>query len=240
VTPPQRPGPPGWRGKGTPPPDPATQRLPRRGQPEPPTEQLRARYRPPDAGPTEQFRRAQSPADSSPTEHIRRPPPPAGRPPPPPPPDLQQPEVKKRRRLLNPQSIVLIAIIVVALVVGGLAGAELYARHRADTILVAVAECVVKDSATISFGVNPPFLWQHVTGHYTNISVATAGKQVQDAKGMTADVTLKDVRLQDSADSKGTIGSLNATLSWTSEGIGHHRLGSRQRKRHGQARCQRR
>jgi hypothetical protein len=32
-------------------------------------------------------------------------------------------------------------------------------------------------------------------------------------------VTLEDVRLQDSADSKGTIGSLNATLTWKSEGI---------------------
>jgi hypothetical protein len=206
VTPPQRPGEPGWRRRGTPPPDPATQRLPRRGPPEPPTEQ---------------FRRPQSPADFAPTEQIRRPPPPAGRPPPPPPPapDRQQPEVKKRRSFRTPQSLLLIAVIVVALVVGGLAGAELYARHRADTILVAVAECVVKDNATISFGVNPPFLWQHVTGHYTNISVSTAGNQVQEAKGMTADVTLKDVRLQDSADSKGTIGSLNATLSWKSEGI---------------------
>ena len=36
---------------------------------------------------------------------------------------------------------------------------------------------------------------------------------------MTADVILKDVRLQDSANSKGTIGSLNATLSWKSAGI---------------------
>jgi hypothetical protein len=134
-------------------------------------------------------------------------------------PDRQQPEVKKRRSFRNPQSLFLIAIIIVALLVGGLAGAELYARQRADSILVAVAECVVKDGATISFGVNPPFLWQHITGHYTNISVATAGNQVQEAKGMTADVTLKDVRLQDSADSKGTIGSLNATLSWKSAGI---------------------
>ncbi|MDT5279877.1 MAG: hypothetical protein QOJ20_1072 [Mycobacterium sp.] len=134
-------------------------------------------------------------------------------------PDRQQPEVKKRRNFRNPQSLFLIAIIIVALVAGGLAGAELYARQRADSILVTVAECVVKDGATISFGVNPPFLWQHVTGHYTNISVATAGNQVQEAKGMTADVTLKDVRLQDSAESKGTIGSLNATLSWKSAGI---------------------
>ncbi len=71
----------------------------------------------------------------------------------------------------------------------------------------------------VSFGVKPPFLWQHITGHYTNISVETGGKQVQAAKGMTADVALSDIRLQGTEDSKGTIGSLSATLSWTSAGI---------------------
>jgi hypothetical protein len=131
------------------------------------------------------------------------------------------PSQKQRRRSrgLNWQSIMLIVVIVVALLVGGLAGAELYARHRAESILTEVAECVVKDGASISLGVNPPFLWQHMTGHYTNISVTTAGNRVQSANGMTADVILKDVRLQDSVDSKGTIGSLNATLSWKSAGI---------------------
>ena len=102
---------------------------------------------------------------------------------------------------------------------GGLAGAELYARNRADSVLVGIAECVVQDGVSISYGVNPPFLWQHMTGHYTNISVSTAGDNVQEAKGMTADVTLKDIRLQESGDSKGTIGSLNATLDWKSAGI---------------------
>jgi LmeA-like phospholipid-binding len=102
---------------------------------------------------------------------------------------------------------------------GGLAGAELYARNRADSVLVGIAECVVQDGVSISYGVNPPFLWQHMSGHYTNISVSTAGDNVQDAKGMTADVTLKDIRLQDSGDSKGSIGSLEATLSWKSAGI---------------------
>jgi hypothetical protein len=115
--------------------------------------------------------------------------------------------------------IVLIAVIVVALLAGGLAGGELYARHRADGILVDVAECVVKDGASISFGVNPPFLWQHLTGRYTNITVTTEGNRVQTANGMTADVTLEDVRLEDTANSKGTIGSLQATLTWKSAGI---------------------
>lgn len=106
-----------------------------------------------------------------------------------------------------------------SLVVIGLTGGELFARHKASSLLVSVAECVVEDNASVSFGVNPPFLWQHITGHYTNISVETGGKQVQAAKGMTADVALSDIRLQGTSDSKGTIGSLNATLTWTAAGI---------------------
>lgn len=102
---------------------------------------------------------------------------------------------------------------------GGLAGAELYARHRADGVLVDVAKCVVKDDVNISYGVNPPFLWQHIMGRYTNISVSTAGHRVQDAMGMTADVTVSDVRLRETGASKGTIGSLTATLDWRSAGI---------------------
>jgi LmeA-like phospholipid-binding len=144
--------------------------------------------------------------------------------PPPPPPTFRQApgvdEKKPRRpRGLNRTTIILIAIIVIAFLAGGLAGGELYARHRADSILTEVARCVTEDDVTISFGVNPPFLWQHITGHYTNISVTTAGDRVQSADGMTAEVTLADVRLQDSPDSKGTIGSLDATLSWKSAGI---------------------
>jgi LmeA-like phospholipid-binding len=123
------------------------------------------------------------------------------------------------RQFFTRQTIVLLTILVVAVLAGGLSGAELYARHRADGVLVGIAECVVEDGVTISYGVNPPFLWQHVTGHYTNISVHTAGDRVQSADGMTADITLKDVRLRDSGDAKGTIGSLDATLTWRADGI---------------------
>ena len=128
---------------------------------------------------------------------------------------------KKPRRswLRDPLSISLIALIVVALVVGGLAGAELYARHRAENLLIAVSQCVAEDGATVSFAVTPPFLWQRLTGEYTRISVVTDGNQIQEAKGMQADVTVEDVRPSASADSKGTIGSIDATLTWTAAGI---------------------
>jgi hypothetical protein len=199
-----------------PPPDPATRRLPRPGRPEVPTEQFRARPRPPEAA-TEQIRARYQPPEAA-TEKITKPRAPA------PAPDQLQPKpqpeaAKPSSQWRSPQAIVLIAVIAVALVVIGLTGGELFARHKAGSLLVSVAECVVEDNASVSFGVSPPFLWQHITGHYTNISVQTAGKQVQAAKGMTADVALSDIRLQGTADSKGTIGSLTATLTWTSAGI---------------------
>ena len=78
--------------------------------------------------------------------------------------------------------------------------------------------CVVQDSASASFGASP-FLIQHMTGHYGNISISTAGNQIRDAKGMKADIEIDDVRLSDTGNSKGTIGALDATITWSADGI---------------------
>jgi hypothetical protein len=131
-----------------------------------------------------------------------------------------EPVMTKRRRfrLSDPVSIVLVLVIVVALIAAGLLAGELYARHRADSVVAAAAACVVQDKATASFGPTP-FLLQHMSGHYTGISIQTAGNQIRAAKGMKADVNINDVRLQGNANSKGTIGALTATISWSSDGI---------------------
>jgi len=113
----------------------------------------------------------------------------------------------------------LAAVIVVALVIAAALGGELYARSRADTIVANATQCVVEDSAKVSFGVMPPFLMQHISGHYTNINIETAGNQIRQAKGMKVAVNIKDVRLTDTADSSGSIGSLLANVTWTSDGI---------------------
>ncbi len=118
----------------------------------------------------------------------------------------------------DPLSIVLVVVIVVALIAAGLIGAELYARSRADDVVAAATECVVQDDVTVSFGASP-FLIQHMTGHYSNISIETAGNQIRDAKGMKAQINIDDVRLQSNGNSKGTIGALDATISWTADGI---------------------
>jgi hypothetical protein len=144
-----------------------------------------------------------------------------GAPPPPPPPPSNGSSllVKVKNLFRDPLSIVLVVVIVVALSLAGLLGGELYARSRADSVVAKVTSCVVEDEVSASFDVVPPFLIQHMTGHYTNINIETAGNQIRNAKGMKVVLDIKDVRLEDTAASSGSIGSLVANITWTSEGI---------------------
>jgi hypothetical protein len=121
--------------------------------------------------------------------------------------------------LRDPLSITLIFVIVLALIGVGIVAAELIARHIAVDKVTKAVECEANDGASVSFGAMPPFLWQHVNGHYTNISIHTAGNQLRTAKGMKADIAIRDVNLHGDANSKGTIGALDATLNWTAAGI---------------------
>lgn len=124
----------------------------------------------------------------------------------------------KRRFLRDPLSIVLAVVIVVALLIAGVIGAELYARHRADSVVAAATQCVVQDKVSVSFGPTP-FLLQHLTGNYRDISIKTAGNQIRSAKGMKADIHIDKVDLNGNANSKGTISALDANVTWSSEGI---------------------
>jgi LmeA-like phospholipid-binding len=137
-------------------------------------------------------------------------------------PPLQDPtaavKTKRRRVIGDPVSIILVLVIVAALSVAGLIAGELYARHRADKVVATATECVVQDQAKVSFGPSP-FLLQHLAGHYRDISIHTAGHQIKRAKGMRADINIDDVDLHGSGDSKGTIGELDATITWTADGI---------------------
>jgi hypothetical protein len=142
-----------------------------------------------------------------------------GAPLPPPPPQESSLLGKVKDLFRDPLSIVLAVVIVIALVAAGVLAGELYARSRADDVVAGAAQCVVQDSASVSFGALPPFLWQHMTGHYTNIHFETAGNQIRQAKGMKVAVDINDVRLTDTADSSGSIGSLIAHVTWSSQGI---------------------
>ncbi|BBX27637.1 LmeA family phospholipid-binding protein [Mycolicibacterium alvei] len=138
--------------------------------------------------------------------------------------DAQQPQdtsalAKVKKLLSDPLSVVLVFVIVLALVAAGVLGGELYARNRADKIVASIVECVVGDGAKASFDPLPPFLMQHVTGHYTNINVETAGNQIREAKGMKVKLDIRDVRVKETADASGTVGSLVANIDWSTDGL---------------------
>jgi hypothetical protein len=144
--------------------------------------------------------------------------PPQGQPAPPPGTDSSLP-AKIKNLFRDPLSIVLIVVIVIALVAAGVLAGELYARSRADSVVAKATECVVQDNATASFGALPPFLMQHISGHYTNIHIETAGNQVRQAKGMKVNLVINDVRLGDTGTANGSIGSLVANITWSAQGI---------------------
>jgi hypothetical protein len=149
------------------------------------------------------------------------PPPPPGQPgygPPPGTPTSKGSGLSRFRLRSNPLSIVLIAVIVISLVAAGLLTSELYARHRAESVVAAATECVVQDKASVSFGAMP-LLLQLTTGHYRNISIHTAGNQIRNASGMKADVRIDDVRLEGDGDATVTIGALDATITWSADGM---------------------
>lgn len=159
------------------------------------------------------------PADQPPV-----PPPPPQNPPPGPPGEADKPAEQSlggriKSLLRDPLSIVLVVVIVVALGAAALLGGELYARNRADDVVSRVVSCIVQDEASASFDPLPPFLLQHMTGHYTNINIETAGNQIREAQGMKVAIDIRDVRLEDTANSGGSVGSLTANITWAAEGI---------------------
>ena len=137
----------------------------------------------------------------------------------PPPSPAEPTQTGGRRRFANRTSLLLFLLIVALLVVAVPIGAEVYARHLAASKVADAVQCEVQDSASVSFAATPPVLWQFVTDHYPDISVQTAGNQVRSAKGMKVSLDIQDINLNSANNSKGTIGSLKGTITWSADGI---------------------
>jgi len=137
----------------------------------------------------------------------------------PPPPPADTPATRKRGFFANRTSLLLILLIVALLVIAVPIGAELYARHVASSKVASAVACEAQDSASVSFAGMPPVLWQYLTKDYSDISVQTGGNQVHQAKGMKVSLDIRDVKLSNTNNSQGTIGSLNGTVTWSADGI---------------------
>lgn len=179
----------------------------------------------PDA-PTQHIPNQQSnPAPDAPTQQLPPASPPLGFGPPAPQlselpelPELPEQAPTQRRFFRDPLSIALVFIIVTALALAGLLGFELYVRKAANSAVSQAVECVIEDQAEVSFGVRP-LLLQYLDGSYRDIAVHTAGNQIRLAQGMKLDLRLDDIRINKTDRSVGTLGALDATISWSNDGI---------------------
>jgi hypothetical protein len=136
-----------------------------------------------------------------------------------PPPPADTPVTRKHGFFANRTAILLILAIVVLLVLAGAIGAELYTRHLASSKVAQAVQCEAQDSASVSIAGAPPVLWQYLSSHYSDISVQTAGNQVRSAKGMKVSLDIRDIKLNNTNNSQGTIGSLSGTVTWSADGI---------------------
>ncbi|MDO3400568.1 DUF2993 domain-containing protein [Mycolicibacterium neoaurum] len=143
---------------------------------------------------------------------------PISTPPSSPPPSPPSSSNKFTKLFRDPLSIVLVVVIVAALALAGVVGAELIARKIADDTVSRVTSCVVQDNVDVSFGPRP-FLLQHFAKNYNNITATTAGNRIREAEGMKAEIVINDVRVTGNPESPGTVGALDATITWSADGI---------------------
>jgi hypothetical protein len=129
------------------------------------------------------------------------------------------PATRKLGFFASRTSLLLILLIVALLVIAVPIGGELYARHVASTKVANAVACEVQDSASVSFSPAPPVLWQYLTKDYSDISVQTGGNQVRKVKGMKVSFDIRDIKLNDTNNSQGTIGSVSGTVTWSTDGI---------------------
>ena len=137
-----------------------------------------------------------------------------------PPPSTGEVKAEGGRGFFSDRTSLLLILLIAALVLIAIPiGGELYARHVASTKVANAVQCEVQDSAKVSFSPVPPVLWQYLNKDYSDISVQTAGNQVRQAKGMTVKFDIRDIKLHNTANAQGTIGSINGTVDWSSDGI---------------------
>lgn len=207
-------------------PQPSARDVPRPQQPGRPPGRPPQQPGPPPNRPPAQAGPPQQAPQASPRSQQPGPPPPANENlttrisiPTAPPPAPETNDSAGRRFVANRTSLLLILLIVALVVLAVPIGGELYARHAARTRVADAVQCEVQDSATVSFSPVPPVLWQYLTKDYSDISVQTAGNQVRKAKGMKVSFDVRDISLKNTANSQGTIGSVDGTVTWSNDGI---------------------
>ena len=71
----------------------------------------------------------------------------------------------------------------------------------------------------VEFGTSPPVLMQYMNDKYSGFKITTHGTHIRSAQGMTAIIAVDDLDLNGDANKRGTIGAIDASITWTAEGM---------------------
>jgi len=106
----------------------------------------------------------------------------------------------------------------ILVIAAGLIGAEVLARNHAESVVADTVKCATGDTSTVTFATMPPILWQAANGTYTSIRIQTSGNRIRGMRGMPVVIDMHDARPAANG-SAGSVGSAEATLTWSLDGI---------------------
>ncbi|WP_072804337.1 LmeA family phospholipid-binding protein [Rhodococcoides yunnanense] len=112
----------------------------------------------------------------------------------------------------------LIAVVVVLVLVAALLGGELFFRQQIKSCLAGQLESEIGSSVDVGLGWKP-ILISLVDKQVSSVTVDSSDARFGPAEGMVVHAEVKDVNLEQTADSNGTIGSSSADISWSTDGI---------------------
>ncbi|MCZ4274915.1 MAG: DUF2993 domain-containing protein [Rhodococcus sp. (in: high G+C Gram-positive bacteria)] len=112
----------------------------------------------------------------------------------------------------------MIAVLVVLVLVAALLGGELYVRQQIKSCLAGQLENELGSEVEVGLGWKP-ILISLVDKQVSSVTLDSNDARFGPAVDMTVSAEVEDVDLEQSAESGGTIGSSNADIAWSTEGI---------------------
>ncbi|MDJ0396005.1 DUF2993 domain-containing protein [Rhodococcus sp. G-MC3] len=112
----------------------------------------------------------------------------------------------------------MIAVLVVLVLVAALLGGELFLRQQIKSCLAGQLETEIGSQVEVGLGWKP-ILISLVDKKVSSVTIDSDDARFGPAEGMTVHAEANDVNLEQTSDSNGTIGSSNADISWSTDGI---------------------
>ncbi|MEV0948004.1 DUF2993 domain-containing protein [Rhodococcus sp. NPDC049939] len=114
--------------------------------------------------------------------------------------------------------VLVISLVVIALLAGVLVGGELFVRHNVKTCMADQFESQLGSQVDIGLSWKPVLL-QSIDGNIPHLSISSDDTKFGPAEGMQVHAQINDIRVENTPESSGTIGSSEATVNWSTEGI---------------------